>query len=186
MVLYLLIQANISNFGALPMHGKKPSITLRTANIADLEGINRVIASAVMSWQLAERVKRLSLSSHQYSEIDFRHLQFVVAQIDNIHPAQIVGVAAWEDADALNTPQGKRALLLHGLYVDAQYHHQGIGQALFDHAQRAAIAQHYDGLLVKAQADASGFFIARGMQPLPQENDRQYGNRFWKPLPAGD
>lgn len=167
------------------MHGKKPSITLRTANIADLEGINRVIASAVMSWQLAERVKRLSLSSHQYTELDFKHLQFVVAQIDKTPDARIVGVAAWEEADVLNTPQDKRALLLHGLYVDAQYHHQGIGQALFERAQQAAIEQHYDGLLVKAQADANGFFIAQGMQPMPQENDRQYGNRFWKPLPAG-
>lgn len=158
-------------------------IQLRTARLADLENINKVITSAVMSWQLAERVKRLSLSSHLYSEIDFRHLQFVLAETTSAEP-QIVGVAAWEDADALNTPQGKRALLLHGLYVDAQYHRQGIGQTLFDSAQQAAIAQHYDGLLVKAQADARGFFIAQGMQPLPQENDRQYSNRFWKPLPA--
>jgi predicted N-acetyltransferase YhbS len=165
------------------MHGKNPSVTLRTASLSDLGDINNVITSAVMSWQLAERVKRLSLANHQYTEFDFKHLQFVVAQTDNT--LQIVGVAAWEDADVLNTPQGKRALLLHGLYVDAQYHRQGIGQALFVRAQQAAIEQHYDGLLVKAQADANGFFIAQGMQPLPQENNRQYGNRFWKPLPAG-
>ncbi|HEY9202384.1 MAG TPA: GNAT family N-acetyltransferase [Gammaproteobacteria bacterium] len=166
------------------MSVKKPLITLRTATISDLEGINSVIASALMSWQLAERVKRLSLASHQYTEFDFKHLQFVVAQTDNT--LQIIGVAAWEDADALNTPQGKHALLLHGLYVDPAHHRQGIGQALFERAQQAAIAQHYDGLLVKAQADARGFFIAQGMQPLLQENDRQYGNRFWKPMPAGD
>lgn len=162
---------------------KNPSITLRTASLSDLDAINNVIASAVMSWQLAERVKRLSLSSHQYTELDFKHLQFVVAQTDNT--LQIVGVAAWEEADALNTPQNSHALLLHGIYVDTKHHHQGIGQALFERAQQAAIEQHYDALLVKAQADASGFFIAQGMQPLPQQNDRQYGNRFWKPLPAG-
>lgn len=160
-------------------------IKLRTASLTDLDDINNVIASAVMSWQLAERVKRLSLSSHQYSEIDFRHLQFVVAQTGNTPQAKIVGVAAWEEADALNTPQNRHALLLHGIYVDAKHHHQGIGQALFERAQQAAIEQHYDGLLVKAQADANGFFITQGMQPLPQENNRQYGNRFWKPLPAG-
>lgn len=161
-------------------------VKLRTANIADLEGINRVIASAVMSWKLAERVKRLSLSSHQYSDFDFRHLQFVIALTDNSPNARIVGIAAWEDADALNTPPGKRAMLLHGIYVDAQHHHQGIGQALFKCAEKAALEQHYDGLLVKAQPDANGFFIAQGMQALTQQNDRQYGNRFWKPLPAGD
>ena len=159
-------------------------IKLRTASLIDLDGINKVVASAVMSWQLSERVKRLSLSSHLYTEIDFRHLQFVLAEKNNTPEAQIVGVAAWEDADALNTPQGKRALLLHGIYVDAQYHRQGIGQALFECAQQTATAQHYDGLLVKAQADAREFFIARGMHPLAQENNRQYSNRFWKPLPA--
>jgi len=167
------------------MHEQNQSITLRTANLTDLDAINRVIASAVMSWQLAERVKRLSLSSHQYSEIDFRHLQFVLAQTANTPQTQIVGVAAWQAADALNTPQNKRALLLHGIYVDAQHHRQGIGQALFARAQQAAIEQPYDGLLVKAQTDASGFFIAQGMQPLPQQNDRQYSNRFWKPLAVG-
>ncbi len=167
------------------MHEKNPSITLRTASLTDLDEINRVIASAVMSWKLAERVKRLSLPSHQYAEIDFRHLQFVVAQTDKTPHAQIIGVAAWEEADALNSPENTHTLLLHGIYVDAKHHHQGIGQALFDCAQQAAIEQHYDGLLVKAQADANGFFIAQGMQPLPPQNDRQYGNRFWKPLPAG-
>lgn len=166
------------------MHKQKAHITLRAAILADLDAINRVIASAVMSWQLAERVKRLSLSSHQYTEIDFRHLQFVLAETDSSCEPQTVGVAAWEDADALNTPQGKHALLLHGIYVDAGHHHQGIGQALFEHAQQAALARHYDGLLVKAQADASSFFIAQGMRALAQENERQYGNRFWKPLPA--
>lgn len=167
------------------MHGKNPSITLRTASLLDLDEINSVIASAVMSWQLAERVKRLSLSSHQYTEFDFKHLQFVVAQTDKTPNAQIIGIAAWEKADALNSPQNTHALLLHGIYVDAKHHHQGIGRALFACAQQAAIEQHYDGLLVKAQADANGFFIAQGMQPLAQQNDRQYANRYWKPLPAG-
>jgi len=167
------------------MHEKNLSITLRTASLSDLDDINNVITSAVMSWQLAERVKRLSLPSHQYCEIDFRHLQFVVAQTGNASQAKIVGVAAWEEAEPLNSPQNTRALLLHGIYVDAQHHRQGIGQALFARAQQAAIEQHYDGLLVKAQTDASGFFIAQGMQPLPQQNDRQYGNRFWKPLAVG-
>ncbi len=166
------------------MHEQNSLITLRTASVSDLEAMNKVITSAVMSWQLNERVKRLSLSSHLYNEIDFRHLKFVLAETSNTSEPKIIGVAAWEDADALNTPQHKRALLLHGIYVDAQYHRQGIGQALFERAQETATAQHYDGLLVKAQADASEFFIAQGMHPLAQENDRQYGNRFWKSLSA--
>jgi hypothetical protein len=47
----------------------------------------------------------------------------------------------------------------------------------------AAQAQGFDGLLVKAQQDASGFFRAMGMQRLPVEDPaRQYANRFWKPM----
>ena len=40
--------------------------------------------------------------------------------------------------------------------------------------------------LVKAQADAVGFFQARGLEPLPCEDpDRDYANRFWMDLADG-
>ncbi|GAB6039601.1 hypothetical protein [Endothiovibrio diazotrophicus] len=38
-------------------------VNLHRAGPADLEAINRVVEGAVMSWQLPERVKRLSLPS---------------------------------------------------------------------------------------------------------------------------
>ena len=61
---------------------KRADITLRTARQADLEAINRVIEAAVMTWDLPERVKRLSLPSYRYTSVDFEHFEIVVAEDD--------------------------------------------------------------------------------------------------------
>lgn len=131
-----------------------------------------------MTWELPERVKRLSLPSYRYNGIDFDHFEMVVAEDDQ---QAITGVAAWEPADAKDAPAGQTALLLHGIYVDPCYHHQGIGGLLFQAAEHAVRKHHCDGLLVKAQDDANGFFIAQGMNRLPVEDPlRNYANSFWK------
>jgi predicted N-acetyltransferase YhbS len=93
----------------------------------------------------------------------------------------ITAIAAWEPADTRDTPAARAALLLHGLYVHPAYHHQGIGRELFMAAERAVREHRYDGLLVKAQGDASGFFISQGMHRLQVEDpSRHYAHRFWK------
>ena len=151
---------------------------IRSANHNDLDDINHVIEEAIMTWELPERVKRLSLTSYMYTNLDFDHLEMVVAQDDR---QSIIGLAAWEQADAKDTPSGHTALALHGIYVNPSHHHQGIGRQLFRHAQQAVRKHHYDGLLVKAQNYAKGFFISQGMTRLPVENPmRQFANRFWK------
>ena len=91
-----------------------PSVNYRSADESDLIGINAVIERAVMSWDLPERVKRLSLPSYRYQADDLDHLELWVAEAPRVG---IVGVAAWEPAAAGDTPEGKRALLLHGLYI---------------------------------------------------------------------
>lgn len=153
-------------------------VTVRPARLADLDDINRVIEAAVMSWDLPERVKRLSLFSYRYTEVDFDHLEMVVAEYG---AKGIVGVATWETADNKDAPPGKRALLLHGIYVEPARQGYGIGSQLFHYAE-AAVEQHQvHGLLVKAQASANRFFIAQGMRRLPGNEDQQrYANRFWK------
>jgi predicted N-acetyltransferase YhbS len=156
-----------------------PSLTfsLRSAREADLDAINRVIEAAVMIWKLPDRVKRLSLSSYRYTPLDFKHLEMRVAEDAR---QSVVGVAAWEQADAKDIPAGQTALLLQGLYVDPSHHHQGIGRQLFRTAKQAAQKHPYSGLLVKAQKDANGFFISQGMSRLQIEDPlRHYGNRFF-------
>lgn len=156
------------------------NVLIRSATQADLEPVNQLIKAAVMSWKLPERVKRLSLSSYYYSALDLSHLEIFVAEDDK---QNILGVVAWEKADTRDAPAGQNALLLHGIYVDPKYHHQGIGSQLFRAAEEAVTQHRCDGLLVKAQEDANEFFIVQGMEKLPVEDtSRHYANRFWKAL----
>ena len=154
------------------------AVHLRQARVEDLAGLNGVIERAVMTWHLAERVKRLSLPSYRYHPHDLDHLHIVVAE-DAEHA--IIGVAACEAASPRDLPAGKHGLLLHGLYVDPLHLRRGVGTRLLDAALAAAQAQGFDGLLVKAQADANGFFEKQGMHRLPVDDPaRDYPHRFWK------
>ncbi len=154
-------------------------IRIRPATATDLDSINLVIEAAVMTWVLPERVKRLSLQVYRYTREDFVHLNMVVAENPR---QQILGAAAWEEADAIDAPEGYRALLLHGLYVEPSHHRQGIGRRLFNAAE-AAVSEHgYDGMVVKAQQGATAFFESMGMCSLPVADPlRHYAYRYWKP-----
>ena len=156
---------------------QRTAVHVRPATVDDLPAANAIIERAVMTWQLAERVKRLSLPSYRYHAHDFVHLQLVVAV--DAH-GTMLGVAAWDDADARDTPAGQRGLLLHGLYVDPAHQRAGVGARLLDAAAGAARTGGYDGVLVKAQADANGFFAARGLTRLEVVDAlRDYPHRFW-------
>jgi GNAT superfamily N-acetyltransferase len=156
---------------------------LRPAVPGDLDRINALIGRAVMTWALPERVKRLALPVYRYDRQDLEHLSILVAEEGS---AALVGVAAWEPADPRDCPQGRHGLLLHGLYVDPDRQGLGLGSRLLAAAASAAREQGYEGLLVKAQADAVGFFRARGLEPLACEDpDRDYPNRFWMDLAGG-
>jgi GNAT superfamily N-acetyltransferase len=152
---------------------------IRQAVLQDLAEINRVVESAVLSWRLPERVKRLSIPAYIYSAHDFTHMSVMVAEVQR----RIVGVTAWEAADSRDVPTGMTGLLLHGVYVEADWQRKGIGSQLFRAAEKAAGKEGYRGLLVKAQAEAAGFFRNQRMQPLPVINpQRDYPYRFWKQL----
>ena len=152
-------------------------VSLRSAADGDLDAINRIIDACIMTWDLPDRVKRLSLSSYRYSRIDLDFLDIVIA----VNPeGEILGVAAWEQAETGDTPDGASGLLLHGIYVDPPQQRRGIGARLFCAALEAVRQHGLTGLLVKAQADANGFFTALGMQPVAHDGDpRLYANRFW-------
>ena len=157
------------------------SVGLKRAAAADLPAINAVISAAVMGWRLPERVKRLALSSYLYSEVDFTYLELWLV-LDGA--GKVLAVAAWEPADAADLPQAKTGLLLHGIYVQPEQQRHGIGRLLFDRAIHAAGEAQLDGLLVKAQEDAVGFFETLGMQLLPVTDEaRHYDKRYWLALP---
>lgn len=161
------------------MQSPTTAFRLRQAHADDLPAINGIVERAIATWQLPERVKRLSLPSYRYHAHDLVHLHLLVAEDADHAP---VGVAAWEPANPRDLPAGQRGLLLHGLYVDPACQHRGVGSQLLDAAETAARAQGLDGVLVKAQADANGFFEARGLQLLSVEDvARHYPHRFWLP-----
>jgi predicted N-acetyltransferase YhbS len=153
------------------------AVRLRPATSADLAAINAVIERAVMAWQLPERVKRLALPTYRYHPHDLEHLNIVVAESSE---HGVIGVAAWEPANPRDLPAGQTGLLLHGLYVDPERQRQGVGRQLLVAAVAAAREQGYNGVLVKAQADAESFFLAQGLQRLEcSDPARDYPLRYW-------
>jgi len=154
-------------------------VTIRAASDVDLEAINRVIDAAIMTWDLPERVKRLSLPSYHYTAIDLAHYAIHVAVLDD----RIVGVVAWDKEP--HTVQQQRCLLLHGIYVHPDHHHQGIGSRLFSLAEQAGREQGLTGLVVKSQKDAEAFYASRGMHKLAvTDSEREFASRFWKTFKA--
>lgn len=155
-------------------------LVIRPLQRDDLEAVNAIIESCVMGWNLPERVKRLVLGSYRYNPHDLAHFDICLGETTD---GRIVGVAALEEAAPPDLPTGQSGLLLHGLYVDPAHQHQGIGRRLLAAALASVRQQHKEGLLVKAQADASGFFRAQGFIDLPVENEnRDYPHRWWKPV----
>ena len=151
---------------------------LRPATPADLPAINRIVERAIDTWPVPERVQRISLPLYLYRGTDFEYQDLVVAEDD----ANVVGMAAWEDATPGDLPHGYRGLLLHGLYVDPAAQRRGVGSALLAAARRAAARRYLDGVLVKAQPTAIPFFEACGLDRLATtQPQRDYPHRFWLP-----
>ena len=172
----------------LPPPGRSaqaPSIELHPARPGprELERINQIVAAAIGTWQLPERVRRISLPLYRYRESDLQYMQLVIAR--DGRRGEIVGLATVEAAEASDCPY-REALLLHGVYVDPRYHRQGLGGRLLQAAEALAVAGEASGLLVRAQPDAVDFFEASGYHRLPIEDPlRDYAYRYWKPLRRG-
>jgi len=155
------------------------AIQIKIAKQTELDGINHVIEAAIMQWKLPERVKRLSLASYFYNELDLKHFEILVAK----QGEKNIAVTSWEAADSKDTPQYKTGLLLHGLYVHPDNQHQGLGTMLLQQAENAVKDKGLSGLLVKAQPDAIDFFLHQGMHELEIHNSsRDYAHRLWKDI----
>jgi N-acetylglutamate synthase-like GNAT family acetyltransferase len=152
------------------------AINIRPANADDLDAINQVISRTVMTWNLPERVKRLSLPSYQYDKLDLQHFQILLACIDD----RLAGVIAL-DHEQRDQQLEFKSILIHGLFVDPELQHKGIGTRLFQEAEHVAQQLSIHDLLVKAHKDATGFFSAMGMTKLAVTDEvRNYADRYRK------
>jgi len=70
----------------------------------------------------------LSLPAYCYDSVDIIQLHIVLAEDSR---QNIIGIAAWEQADTKESPAESKQLSLHGIYLDPLHHRQGIGSKLF-------------------------------------------------------
>lgn len=160
----------------------RAKVSLRKATPDDLMFINGIIETSVMSWQLPERVKRLSLPNYRYKAEHFDTLTLFLAVAKET--PDVLGVLALGTATGEHAPPGKNATLLHGIYVDPINHREGVGTKLVAHSVKAAKKAETDGVLVHAQPDSIAFFEATGFArcEIPDTEDTEYRNTFWKSL----
>lgn len=131
---------------------------IRKAELDDLTEINAVITQAVMRWDLSERVKRLSIQSLSYDEVDFSHLDMLVAAGGKGQEAQhsVIGVIVWDSSAAPDS------VLVHGLFVRPDYQNRSLGRSLLGFLEVHLAKSGVIEMRVKAQKDAVGFFSRQG------------------------
>ena len=158
----------------------RDSIRLRDARSSDLHSVNNLIAAAIDTWQLTDRVKRISLPLYRYQGDDLRDMQLVVAHSGD---DEILGVAALEQAYATDLLDGLRTSVLHGIYVAPNLHRNGVGSRLLEKIENMAHSQGTEVLLVKARPEAIAFFSTREFRKLStRDNSRDYPYQFYKIL----
>jgi len=150
----------------------------------ELEAINAVVASAVLAWPMAERLKRIALRVLRYDPLDFQDMEILVARKPAGKNGRLVGVAAWDIRTPYRSRAGQLGALLHGLYVLPQMQRAGIGSALQHHVARAAAGKGFDGLLVKSERVSVSYFEHCGYQRMPADGipGVSYPHLFWKAL----
>lgn len=144
-------------------------ITLRPATADDLDAINRVIASAILNWPMANRTKRLAATTHTYDAVDLTDFDIFVCA----RGKEIIGVAAW-DPDYQGTTS-----LLHGLYVLPIVQGQGIGRKLMDLVFARAAEQKVQGVLVKAERVSASYFEHRHLDRV-ESAANEYPFQYFK------
>jgi len=169
-------------------------MSIATGKKTDLDCINNVVAAAVMSWPMPERIKRLSVPVLSYDSEDFKHYRFVVyrqggeikggevkggeVKGGEVKGGEVQGVAAWNPEAPLVTELGT-GRLLHGLYISPDCQGRGYGRDLMAAVLSEAMTLGAEGLVIKAERPSIGFFEHCGLQPLSATGATDYPYQFW-------
>ena len=140
----------------------------------DLAVINDVIERSIQSWPTTERLKRLAMAPLQYREPDLQDFEFLLCY--KAHAC--LGIAAWQPntplslgsttvaAEDLGSENTVEAVLLHGLFVNAQAQARGIGGLLLDELTRQARQRGFAGIFVRAERFSTSYFEHKGFHQL--------------------
>ncbi len=140
----------------------------RPARPSDLDGINKLIQSAVMNWPMPVRLKRRAVPVMQYDAVDLEYLDLFVCCRGN----DILGVSA---IDLQHAP-GRG--LLHGLFVLPVIQGHGIGQQLMGMAFDWAADHHLETVLIRAESVSAPYFRQLGLEPLEGLERDDYPYQF--------
>ncbi len=150
------------------------------ATPTDLRQLNDVIQRAVSTWQLPERVRRLTAPFFTVDEQDLRDRQWLVSKNQD---GTVVGVAHWTKALGYDLPEGcQGAAVIHGLYVDSTQQRRTVGTSLLRHIDQLALQADLPALVVRAQRSAESYFVSQQFRPLRDEPDGPtYPRGLWRP-----
>ena len=145
-----------------------------TPAAVDLAEINDVIERSIQSWPTTERLKRLAMAPLQYRQPDLQDFEFVLCY--KAHAC--LGIAAWQPdtplslgssmvaTEGLGSENTVKAVLLHGLFVNAQAQARGIGGLLLDELTRQARQRDFAGIFVRAERFSTSYFEHKGFHQL--------------------
>lgn len=163
-----------------PAAGDDASHVVSVDSRARLLTANQVVAEALRSWGLSERVRRLALPSLLYDQFDLEHMR--ISLVEDLEGRGSAAVA-WEESGGLDARRGPRVTLLHGLYVTPRCQRRGLGTRLLERIAALSGARGSSGILLRAWHQSEPFFLARGFSPLdPAEPPDLYPRRLWRGL----
>lgn len=143
--------------------------------MSDLTAASAVIERAVMNWPLPEKLRRASIAVLRYGGVDLDHFEIFACR----SKTSTIGVLALDFYRG--GPDGRqRDVLLHGLYIDPLFQHQGLGKKLVAFAERLAGLRFRDEMTIKAERVSCAFFERCGYRHRPPGTDTDYPYCFSK------
>ena len=163
---------------APPLYGHNQQMPEQRFNIikgntGTLESANSVIRSAVASWDLPERLKRLSAPVLQYSEIDLKDYEYALC----IYRRRVIATAFWRII------HWQDRIDLHGLFTAKPWQGIGAGGQLQKYIVENSGHPSLNHIYVKAHRCATSYFESTGYKKInPDEHASLYPHQYKKEI----
>ena len=156
-----------------------PRFELIAVGNDELPLANKVIASAIATWPISERLKSNVQPILFYDALDLTDMQIIMS----LHNGEATGVAPWTGKPWLDDPDGQGSGLLHGLYVSQDWQRYGIGTLMQLAVATSVMAAGGHGIHVRAERFAAPYFARSGYRRLAETElisaTGSYEHRYW-------